>query len=47
VISLGFGHPIPIALAVFGVVDACALPFLAVAYVRAVLAPHPTPEEES
>lgn len=39
-IDLGFGHPVPIPLAVIGVVDLIALPFLLVAYVREALSPH-------
>lgn len=34
-------HPLPIFLAVIGVVDVIALPFLIVAYVREALGPHP------
>jgi hypothetical protein len=40
VLNLGFGHPLPIPLAVVGVVDLIALPFLIVAYVREALGPH-------
>lgn len=44
-IHLGFGHPLPIPLAILGVVDVITLPFLVVAYVREALGPHDVEEE--
>ena len=43
-ISLGFGHPLPLPLAILGVISLISTPICAVLYVREALRPHDNQE---